>query len=253
MSADVYLLAPPALAHIRVGEQFEVRGDEGRHAVTVKRLTAGETVEVVDGFGRRIAVDVVDTVGKDVLVVRATSIVDEPTPLPRVVVVQAIPKGERGEVAVETLTEVGVDVIVPWSAQRCVTKWNGERAAKGLARWRRTAAESTKQARRSWIPEVTPLASTGDVVALVVQRVTSGGRAIVLHESAVLRLAAMALPSHADVVLIVGPEGGLTDEELGAFETAGAMPCRMGPSVLRTSTAGTAAAAVVLASTGRWS
>lgn len=253
MSSDVYLLEPQALVHIHVGEEFEVRGDEGRHAVTVKRLTVGEAVEVVDGVGRRIAVDVVRTEGKDVLVVRATSIVDEPASRPRVVVVQAIPKGERGEVAVETLTEVGIDVIVPWSAQRCVTKWNGGRVERGLARWRRTAEESTKQARRSWIPEISTLASTDDVVALVVERVAAGGRAIVLHESAVLRLAAMALPSAGDVVLIVGPEGGLTGEELAAFETAGAIPCRMGPSVLRTSTAGTAAAAVVLASTGRWS
>ena len=253
MSSDVYLVEDGGLADARVGESLEIRGDEGRHAVTVKRLTPGEEIELVDGSGRRAMCTVVDTSGKDALNVIVNALTDESAPQPKVVVVQAIPKGDRGELAIETLTEVGVDAIVPWAASRCVAKWSGERAHRGVTKWRRTAREATKQARRSWIPDIAEVAATAEVTQLIADGVRDGARAIVLHEAAVLRLASMKLPTHADVILVVGPEGGIAPDELADFEAAGALSCRMGPSVLRTSTAGTAAAAVVLASTGRWS
>jgi len=253
MSSDVFLADRERLAGVRVGELIGLSGAEGRHAVTVKRLTPGEPVDVVDGVGRRVSCSVVDSSGKDELRLRVLRVDDEPAPQPRVIVVQAIPKGDRGELAVETLTEVGVDVIVPWAAGRCVVKWEGERADKGLAKWTRTAREAAKQARRAWVPELHPIASTPWVAAFIAELVGEGSRAIVLHEAAALRLASMTLPTRGSVILVVGPEGGISDAELSAFEAAGALSCRMGPSVLRTSSAGTAAAAVVLASTGRWS
>lgn len=231
------------------GEVLVVAGDEGRHAVTVRRMRAGEAVEVVDGQGLRAYGSVVATVGKDRLEVLVERAQVEPAPSPRLVVVQAVPKGERGEVAVETLTEVGVDVVVPWAAARCVVRWDGERAGRGVARWRRTALEAAKQSRRSWVPIVPDLADTADVAALI----AASSRAVVLHGAAALRLSSLAIPADGDVVLVVGPEGGLTDAEITTFEAAGALSARLGATVLRTSTAGTAAAAVVLAASGRWS
>ncbi|HEY1673839.1 MAG TPA: 16S rRNA (uracil(1498)-N(3))-methyltransferase, partial [Streptosporangiaceae bacterium] len=172
-----------------------------------------------------------------------------PAPEPRIVVVQALPKGDRAELATETMTEVGVDVIVPWAAERCVARWPaGDRAAKALARWRSAAREAAKQARRSRIPDVTGLASTADVAA----RITAAAAAVVLEPGADATLSRLDLPAHGDVVLVVGPEGGVSPGELAAFTAAGAHPARLGESVLRTSTAGAAAAAVLMSRTGRW-
>jgi 16S rRNA (uracil1498-N3)-methyltransferase len=167
--------------------------------------------------------------------------------LPRVVVVQAIPKGDRGELAVEMLTEVGVDVIVPWAAARSVPVWRGDKADKALARWRSTAREAAKQARRSWFPEVRSLVSTEQVAALL----RDASVPVVLHEAASGPLADLPVPGRGEIVVVVGPEGGITDEELAAFAAVGAEPVRMGSSVLRTSTAGVAATAALLART-RW-
>lgn len=223
-----------------------VDGTEGRHAATVTRLSAGEVVVLTDGQGRR-ADGLVTSTGRDRLDVEVSTVVDEPEPQPRLVVVQALPKGDRGELAVETMTEVGVDLVVPWTASRCITKWRDERGAKGLAKWRTSAQAAAKQSRRSWFPEVTDPASTREVA----DRLAEAAVGIVLHEEAAEPLAVLDVPASGDVVLVVGPEGGISPEELGAFRDAGATPCRLGDTVLRTSTAGTAALAVLLART-RW-
>jgi 16S rRNA (uracil1498-N3)-methyltransferase len=173
--------------------------------------------------------------------------VTEPVPQPRVVVVQALAKSDRGERAVEAMTEVGVDVIVPWAAARSVVQWRGDRGARALERWRSIGREAAKQARRARFPEVPELHTTSSVVRLVAEC----SAAFVLHEAASSRLATAELPSAGDVLLIVGPEGGLTPDEVAAFEVAGAVATRLGPTVLRTSTAGVVAAGVVLART-RW-
>jgi 16S rRNA (uracil1498-N3)-methyltransferase len=234
------------------GSVVTVSGDEGRHAVTVRRLGAGEPVLVGDGAGRVVTGSVAGAVGKDVLEVRVESFHEHPVPAPRVVVVQALAKGERGELSVELLTEVGVDEVVPWSASRSVARWVGDKVDRGLAKWRATAREAAKQSRRPYVPVVAPLAVTAEVAELIRATVAGGGTALVLHEAAGLRLASMRLRPDGDVLLVVGPEGGISDEERAAFEEAGALSARLGPSVLRTSTAGTVAAAVVLASCGRW-
>ena len=168
--------------------------------------------------------------------------------IPLITVVQAIPKGDRGELAVEEMTEVGVDRIMPWAAARCVPVWRAERGARSLARWRVTAREAAKQSRRAWIPEVTEPVSAADVA----QVITKAACAIVLEPGAAQSLGHLRPPESGDLVVIVGPEGGITDEENAAFRTAGATPRSLGPTVLRTSTAGTVAAAVLLSRSGRW-
>ncbi len=171
-----------------------------------------------------------------------------PPPRPRLVVVQGLPKGERGELAVEMMTEAGVDAIVPWSAARSITQWKGDRAAKSLAKWRSTAREAGKQARRFHLPEVLEQASTNQVAALL----ESAALAVVLHEEAAEPLSRLDLPEKGDIVVVVGPEGGVSDEEITRFRAAGAIPALLGPTVLRTSTAGVAAASVLMSRTGRW-
>jgi 16S rRNA (uracil1498-N3)-methyltransferase len=165
-----------------------------------------------------------------------------------VILVQALPKGERGELAVELATEAGVDEIVPWTAQRCVARWRTpEQVDKGVRRWRGTAREAAKQARRPFVPVVHDLAPTARVAALA-----AGATTLVLHESSVTPVATAGVPSAGDVVLIVGPEGGLTEEELTVFGSAGGTVVRLGPQVLRTSTAAAVALGALGVLTGRW-
>ncbi|TLS40031.1 16S rRNA (uracil(1498)-N(3))-methyltransferase [Streptomyces montanus] len=235
------------------GPDFVLDGPEGRHAVSVKRLRPGEDVVLTDGRGHWTEGVVKAAEGKDRLVVTDLHEVrEEPEPTPRITVVQALPKGDRSELAVETMTETGVDEIVPWSAARCITQWKGERGLKALGKWRATAREAGKQSRRVRFPQVAD-AMTGKQVAALLAK---ADLAVVLHEDRAHPsepLATVALPASGDIVLVVGPEGGVSPEELELFVQAGAKTCRLGRSVLRTSTAGTAAVALLLGRTGRWS
>lgn len=252
MTAPVFLVPAGRLAGVDVGARVLLDGPEGRHAVAVRRLAAGERVDLADGDGTVVEGTVAEVVGRDALAVDVDVVRHEPEPSPRLVVVQALPKGDRGELAVETMTEVGVDVVVPWQASRSVVQWRGDRGARALERWRSTTREAAKQARRARVPQVAEAGSTKDVVALVRDVVAAGGLAAVLHEEAVEPLAGVPLPAAGDVVLVVGPEGGVSPEELAAFAAAGAVPLRLGPTVLRTSTAGVAALSVLSARLGRW-
>jgi 16S rRNA (uracil1498-N3)-methyltransferase len=245
MSLPVHLV--PALGGVVLGDVVTVEGDEAHHAVAVRRLRVGEQVVLTDGAGVSVQGSVGST-GKRVFTLTVESVSAVEPASPEVVVVQAIPKGERGELAVEVLTEIGVARIVPWAAARSVAVWKGERATKSLARWRATAREAAKQARRSWFPDVSELASTADVVALV----SDADLAVVLHEAATAPFADVAVPSAGRIVVVVGPEGGLTDDEVAAYVAAGAVSVRLGAEVLRTSTAGVAAVAAILSRTGRW-
>ena len=222
-------------------------GAEGRHAATVRRLRPGERADVADGAGL-VAECVVAGPRANGLELTVQARREVPRPDPAITVVQAIPKGDRGELAVEEMTEVGVDRIVPWAAARCVPVWQGPRGERSLAKWRLTAREAAKQSRRAWIPEVTNVASVGQVTQLIAKAAC----AIVL-EPAASSLSRLTLPESGDLLVVVGPEGGITDSESAAFRAAGAVACRLGPTVLRTSTAGTVAAAVLLSRSGRWS
>ncbi|MFR0352525.1 16S rRNA (uracil(1498)-N(3))-methyltransferase [Streptomyces sediminimaris] len=250
MTAPVFLI--DSLADAAAGTVLELAGPEGRHAVSVRRLQPGEDVVLTDGRGRGAAGAVVRTEGKDRLFVEVAELPVEPEPVPRITVVQALPKGDRGELAVETMTETGVDAIVPWAAARCITRWKGERGLKALDKWRAAAREAGKQSRRLRFPEVADAATTKQVAALLAK----ADFAAVLHEDrarAGAPLATAELPAAGEMVLVVGPEGGVSEQELALFEEAGAKAYRLGRSVLRTSTAGTAATALLLGRTGRWS
>ncbi|HEX7308363.1 16S rRNA (uracil(1498)-N(3))-methyltransferase [Lentzea sp.] len=243
MTLPVFLV--PALPS---GEEFVLDGPEGRHAATVRRLRAGEELVLSDGSGVLVRCSVV-AVDRDALSLRVAERWEEPQPTPRVVLAQALVKGDRGELAVELATEAGVDGVVPWRAARCVAKWeDGPRGAKALGRWRSTVREAAKQARRSRVPFVDEPVSTGQLA----QRVSSSAVTLVLHESAVDRLADVELPADGDVLLVVGPEGGITPEELDALRSSGARVVRLGPTVLRASTAAAVALGAIGVRTQRW-
>lgn len=260
MSVPVFHIDREKLA----GSAARLDGPEGRHAALVRRLQPRERVNLTDGAGllAECVVLAADGYGLDLEVLDLRLL---PAPTPRITVIQALAKGDRGETAVETLTEIGVDVIVPWSASRSITQWKGDRGAKALAKWRSTAWEAAKQSRRAWWPEVAETVTTAKAAKLLEQAALP----VVLHEAAERPLttavqnssvplgaagesAGAAPGAGAGIVLVVGPEGGISPEELVAFAEAGAVPYRMGPTVLRTSTAGTAAAALLLAQSGRW-
>ena len=248
MTAPVFLADADVLHDLAPGGTVGLSGPEGHHAAVVRRLRVGEELVLTDGRG--CVVDgIVSSVGRDGLAVTASRCRREPAPNPTLTVVQGVPKGDRGELAVEQLVEVGVDRIVPWWAERCVTQWRGDRAAKGLHRWRSAAREAGKQSRRWWAAEVTEPRQTADVSRLL----AGGALAVVLHEDAEAALGSLTVPAVGELVLVVGPEGGISDEERAAFERVGAVAARLGPTVLRTSTAGAVAAGLVLSRTSRWS
>ncbi|WUJ68302.1 16S rRNA (uracil(1498)-N(3))-methyltransferase [Kribbella soli] len=226
-----------------VGDELVLDGPEGRHAAVVRRIGAGERIRLTDGLGAWVEGPVVGAskAGLTVAVDERGSVAAAD---PRVVVVQALPKGERAELAVEMLTEVGADVIVPWNAERSQFRANPERVEKTLTKWRAWAFEASKQSRRSWFAEVAPLASTADVA----ERLARAALPVVLHEEATTPLASLQVPPAGDIVLVIGPEGGIAPTELKTFDVE---PVRLGDTVLRTSTAGVAAAAALLARS-RW-
>jgi 16S rRNA (uracil1498-N3)-methyltransferase len=239
----VFLSGPAALA----GDVVTLDGPEGRHAATVRRLAAGERVDLTDGAGL-VAECVVTAAAPGSLTLSVLARRHEPRPNPALAVAQALPKGEHGPLAVDLMTEGGVDVIVPWTAQRCVTRWEGARGDRALARWRAAAAQAAKQSRRAWLPEVTAPASTADLV----RRVAAASLAVLLDPATPVPLSGMDLPGGGEILLIVGPEGGVSPGEITQLTGAGAALARLGPTVLRTSSAGLVAAAVVASRAGRW-
>jgi 16S rRNA (uracil1498-N3)-methyltransferase len=223
-----------------------VEGSEGRHAVEVLRLAPGERVRVGDGRGTVAEGDVV-AAGAEGLRVAVRARFEVPEPAPEFVLVQALPKGDHGPLAVDLATELGVDRIVPWTAARCVTRWREDRVAKGVQKWRSAARAASKQSRRPRIPEVTDPMTTREVCGML----ADVDLAVVLHEQARRPLAELQIPRTGTIAVVVGPEGGLTDGEVVAFRAAGAEAVRLGPEVLRTSTAGAATLAALSMRT-RW-
>ena len=217
---------------VRIGGIVEVTGDEARHAVVVKRTRPGESVLLADGAGRAVRGRVV-AAEKNRLALEVTEILASPPRAHRFVVAQALAQGDRSELAVEIMTELGVDEILAWQASRSIVRWQGERGAKSLGRWAATAREATKQSRRFRVPEV----SAADT-SRVVERIGAAELALVLHESAEKTLSRVNLPEAGEILLIVGPEGGISPDELERFQQAGAVPVRISDGVLRTSTAG---------------
>jgi 16S rRNA (uracil1498-N3)-methyltransferase len=227
-------------------DEVLVDGAEGRHAVEVLRLVPGERVRVGDGRGAVAEGDVL-AAGAEGLRVAVRARFEVPAPDPEFVLVQALPKGDHGPLAVDLATELGVDRIVPWAASRCVTRWREDRVEKGVAKWRSAARAASKQSRRPRVPEITGPMTTREVCGLL----GDADLAVVLHEQARRPLAELQIPRSGTVAVVVGPEGGLTDGEVVAFRAAGAQAVRLGAEVLRTSTAG-AAALAALSARSRW-
>ena len=230
----------------RPGDDVVLAGAEAHHAATVRRVRAGEDVTLGDGRGAWLT-GVCRTVAPKQVVVRVTAREEVPAPRPRVALVQALAKGDRDELAVQAATELGVDVVVPWQATRSVSRWDAAKAAKGRERWATIAREAAKQAHRAWLPSVADVVTTRQLAGLA-----DGWTLLVLEPTASVALSALAPAPDRDLALVVGPEGGIAPDELAALESAGATLVRLGGTVLRTSTAGPAALAVVSAALGRW-
>ncbi|WP_347955854.1 16S rRNA (uracil(1498)-N(3))-methyltransferase [Gordonia aichiensis] len=237
----------------RAGEHAVVSGPEGRHAVTVTRIGVGETVLLGDGRGTTAACEVTDVAGKDRLTVRAGRVEFAARRRPVVTIVQALPKTERAELAVDLMTEAGVDVIVPWQSARSIARWSGAKAAKGVDKWRTAAATAAKQARRAWIPEVADLTGTTGVRDLVARVRADGGIVALLHEDGAVPFRSLDFSDAPEVVFVIGPEGGLDPAEIADLTALGGRPVVLGPEVLRTVAAGAVALGALGAVTDRWS
>ncbi|GAA1467560.1 16S rRNA (uracil(1498)-N(3))-methyltransferase [Microbacterium thalassium] len=241
----LHFLADEA-ATARPGDTLVLTGAEAHHAATVRRVRPGEQVTVGDGRGTWLTGVCASAAPREVIV-EVTARRDEPAPQTRLVLVQALAKGDRDELAIQAATELGVDGIVPWQAARSVSRWDGPKRDKGLARWRMIAREAAKQAHRAWLPEVEPVVGTADLV-----RRAASTRVLVLEPTAADALTGIEQTDDAECLLVVGPEGGIAAEELASLTAAGARAVRLGDTVLRTSTAGPAAVAVMSARLGRW-
>jgi 16S rRNA (uracil1498-N3)-methyltransferase len=270
VSLPVFKVEPELLAGLDRGQTLTVTGAEARHAVTVRRLAPGEALELVDGAGTRVTAELLEG-QQERMTLRVRSVAAEPARRPRLALAQALAKGERDLLAVETATELGADEVVPWQAERSIVRWKKERAAKSREKWANTVAAAAKQSRRAAWPGLGPLCSTAELAEQLREPGTLG---VVLHEDAQQSLAQLlgvpgghgpvgtgAGAAGADrqwaqaerIVVVVGPEGGITPAELELLSGAGARVARLGPEVLRSSTAGPAALAVLSASLGRWS
>lgn len=234
-----------------IGGMAVVDGDEGFHAATVRRIRPGEELVLSDGAGT-VADCVVESADKRSLTARVLDRRTAARAHPPVTVVQAIPKSERSELAIELATEAGADDFIAWQAARCVARWDGDRAEKGLRRWRAVARSAARQSRRPYLPEVTGPLSTPALAGVIAERTRAGGTALILHESATIPLADIAVAQSDSILLVVGPEGGVADGELDVLTTAGAVAVRLGPTVLRTSTAAAVALGALGVLTPRW-
>lgn len=258
MSNPIFFAEPSELAALNVGDSYSLAGAEGRHAVTVKRITAGESIDLCDGEGLRLVCTATDAAA-GVLQVMVDQAVREPVPEFELVLVQALAKGDRDELAIEMATELGVDGVVPWQAERSIVRWKADKAAKGLAKWRNVVSTAAKQARRSRIPWVGELVGT----AALLKMIEAADLSLILHEEARASVRqnlddwlANSQPGSGDVprriLMIVGPEGGMSAGEVDAFVAAGARRSLLGRHVLRSSTAGPAAVVLLSDQLGRW-
>ena len=262
MSNPVFFTAPGTLDQQVPGSAFVLEGTEARHAVTVKRIGVGEAVDIADGAGKRLT-GTVTAVAAGELTVECVDLAEEPRPGTRLVLVQALAKGDRDELAAETATELGIDAVIPWQAERSIVRWKAERAAKAHAKWQSVVTAAAKQARRAWIPEVRAAVDGAGLQAAV----AAADLAVILHEDAVRPLRQVLeawLESvgpgevvaddagSREVLLIVGPEGGISPREVTRLCDAGAVTALLGHHVLRSSTAGPAATVLASDILGRW-
>ena len=238
MSDAVFLIEQ--LGQPSVGDRVRLDGAEGRHAVKVRRIRAGEWLVLADGHGRGVRGTVVE-VEASALAVEVAEIVSAPESALRWVAAQALAKGDRDELAIEMLTEVGIDEVIPWQAARSIARWSADRVERGVGRWRSTVREAAKQSRRLRVPEVADPVDTRRLA----DRVAAAELALILHEEATEPISDLTLPTAGEVLLIIGPEGGIAPDELARLTEAGGRQVSLGDTVLRTSSAGVVALAAL--------
>lgn len=236
----------PDATSAEAGDAVTLAGAEAKHAAVVRRVRVGEPITLGDGAGVWLT-GTAEHVEPAAVRVRVDSRRWEPQPTPRLVLVQALAKGDRDEMAVQAACELGVDQIVPWQAARSVSRWTGPKADKGRDRWATIVREAAKQSHRAWVPEVSALRTTQELAQWA-----PSCRMLLLEPTAAQPLTAVTVDDDRDVVLVVGPEGGFAPEERELLTGAGAHPVVLGNTVLRTSTAGPAAVAVLSALLARW-
>ena len=229
------------------GQEVQLSGPEGHHAAAVRRMRVGEAIALTNGRGLK-ARGVVSAVAPKQLTVAVHSVDTFELPAVTFTLVQAVAKGDRDELAVQAATELGTSKVVPWQADRSISKWDGKEE-KNRERWQQIVDEAAKQALRPWFPTVTQVQSSKSLAKQIAE---SAGTFLVLDPTAVMSLNQVELSSAGEVALIVGPEGGITEAELALFETAGAKRVHLGSGILRTSTAGMAAISVLAAKSGYW-
>jgi 16S rRNA (uracil1498-N3)-methyltransferase len=230
------------------GESFRLTGTEAKHASVVRRMRSGEAIQVTNGKGLRLRGTVSDS-KPDAVEVLVSEVVQEPAPNPELTMVQALAKGDRDELAIQAATELGIDRVIPWQAERCISRWEGAKIAKSVERWQQICLEAAKQALRVWVPQVSELVSSKQLAKLC----ESFDLVLVLDPTAKQGIAGLQLEGLSKLAIVVGPEGGITDAELNLLEENGAVRVHLGSGILRTSTAGMAAIAVLQANLGRWS
>ena len=252
------------------GDSYVLDGDEGFHAATVRRIDVGAMLDVVDGMGLRARCTVIDR-AKKALTLRIDHLEREDQPSVELMLIQALSTGGRDEMAIEMATEVGVDAVMPWQANRSEVRWKGEKAAKGMRKWESTLRSATKQSRRAFLPRLEEAHSSAALAQWIAQAAEDGAWVLVCHESADRRLSELLpqlreLSAHASsasaaqsqpscprkIAVIVGPEGGVDPDELSLFEAAGAKICLLGNTVLRASSAGPVALSLISDAIGRW-
>ena len=229
------------------GQEVQLGGPEGHHAAAVRRMRVGEAIALTNGRGLK-ARGVVCAVAPKQLTVAVHSVDTFELPAVTFTLVQAVAKGDRDELAVQAATELGTSKVVPWQADRSISKWDGKEE-KNRERWQQIVDEAAKQALRPWFPTVTQVQASKSLAKQIAE---SAGTFLVLDPTAVMSLNQVELSSAGEVALIVGPEGGITEAELALFETAGAKRVHLGSGILRTSTAGMAAISVLAAKSGYW-
>ncbi|HWH26890.1 MAG TPA: 16S rRNA (uracil(1498)-N(3))-methyltransferase [Pseudolysinimonas sp.] len=226
------------------GSTVQLTAAEARHAITVARLRVGERIAVGNGAGL-VVQGTVRSTDAGIVEVEVEQVRRDPAPRPELWLAQALAKGDRDELAVQAATELGAAGVIPWAAERSVSRWEGAKASKGRERWASIVREASKQSLRAWVPQVADPTTVAQLAALP-------GLVLVLEPTAELKLTDIDVEGADRVTLVVGPEGGISPREIEVLARAGATTVRLGAEVLRTSTAGPAALAVLLAKLGRW-
>ena len=235
----------------KAGELAIINEKEAIYALNIRRIRVGEYIHLGNGTGT-LCFCIVEKSNKNSLTVRALQLISISPPKLKIKVVQAIPKSDNSGLAVQLATEAGADIISAWQASRCVSIWQGSKINKGLKRWKDVAISASKQSRRAYIPEIEGLISTTKLIKQVSNSTSNGSIVLVLHELAAMSLASQKLDKFNSIVIIVGPEGGISNGEMTMLAKAGAKAVRLGPNILRTSTAAAIALGAIGASTERW-